>query len=92
MASQHDSSTDSLRRIAALATRLPLALLTAAVLSGCGSAEGFDEPDPVLQSDAGAAPAGALFSPQAAAPGETSGASERPAPTSTVPTVGGKRP
>jgi hypothetical protein len=93
MASHPESSTAPLRRIATMAMHLPLALLTAAVLSGCGTGEGFDEPDPVLQADTG----GALFAPQSTVPGGTTGtagviagASERPAPASAVPVVSGK--
>jgi hypothetical protein len=93
MASNPASRTDPLRRIATLATRLPLVLLAAAMLSGCGTGEGFDEPDPGLQSDGG----GALLSPQSAFPVGTSdttdaivGTAERPAPTAAVPVISGK--
>lgn len=91
MAPHLDAYTDPPRRIAALATRLSLALLTATVLFGCGSGEGFDEPDPVLQADAGTPPGRALLSPQSAAPGEASAATERPAPTLSVAVVPGKQ-
>jgi len=88
-----------LRRFAATAKTWPLALLAVVALAGCGTADDLDGPDPALYTDVAAetAPAPRLLAAQSVAPLETSdadsgfaGATERPAPTSSIPVVRGK--
>ena len=86
-----------LRRIGRRAALLPLVLLTAAVMTGCGSGEDFDDPDPVSQVAPETASQTRVLSAQSTLASEASDPAigfarptERPAPSVTVPVLSAK--
>lgn len=82
-----------MRRLASTAARLPLVLLVAVALAGCGSGEDLDGADPALSADT-ASPTSAdprlLAAQSTSAGGFVGGATERPAPSWAPVAVSGK--